>query len=232
MDNISLCKLIREALCDPEQAEVLGLSIDQISEIKQYIGEGWLPYYDQALPVTSRDIQRNINRFPQLYRLNLKTTDCHNPAEAAEVRKYFIKWAVMILKRDCQDIKRSRPPRNYSMEEPIGSGERSLTRADIIPDLRLSGIEALIVDELKCIGRQMREYIQKDPDSQLRTCHVRDRPDVNCQILLQLRFLSEPRLTLDDIAKRLQSPLQTIKSRLERSCLPLIKHIALELGYE
>lgn len=232
MDNTALCKLILQALQSAEAAEILALAIDQIPEIKLYLGEGWLPYYDQALPVTIRDIHRNINRFPPLYQLNLEDTGCDDPVKAEEVRKYFIKWVVMILKRDCHDIKRSRPPRNYSMEEPIGSGEGSLTRGDILPDLRLSGIEALLEDELRGICRQIREYIQKDPDSQLQNCHVRDRPDVNCQVLLQLRFLSEPRLTLDEIAKRLQSPLQTIKSRLERSCLPLIKHIALELGYQ
>ncbi len=231
MDNASLCKLIQEALHSPEKAEALALAIDHLPEVKRYLGEGWLPYYKKALPRTEKDVKRNISKFPQIYHLNLEATDFQNLNETANVRKKFISWVVMILKRDCHDVKRGKPPKDYSMDDIIGKGEGSLTIGDMTPDSRVSGIEALLVNELKKIGRQIQEYIQSDPDCQLCGCHVRNRPDINCQVLLQLRLLSEPRLTLEDIAQKLQAPLQTIKSRLERNCFPLIKNIALELGY-
>ncbi len=231
MDNASLCQLIREALHSPEKAEALALAIDQIPEIKTYLGKGYLPYYDAAILVTIRDVERNINKFPQMKGLDLETIDCHNPVAAKNVREKFISWVVMILKWDCYDIKRGKHS-ELSLDKSIGRDGENVTKKDMLPDLKISGIEALLVNELKKIGKQIQEYIQLDPDSQLRGCHVRDRPDINCQVLLQLRLLSEPHLTLQDISQRLQSPLQTIKSRLERNCLPIIRNIALELGYE
>jgi hypothetical protein len=112
MDDASLCQLIRDALRSPEQAEALAIVIDQLPKIKNYLGKGWLPYYNQALPTTERDVQRNISRFPQMYRLDMEVINCKNPSEAALVSECFIKWVVMILKRDCHapDVCRNRCP--------------------------------------------------------------------------------------------------------------------------
>ena len=231
MDNASLCKLIKEALHSPEKAEALAMAIDHLPEIKRYLGKGWLPYYDAAISVTVKDVERNINKFPEMKRLDLETINYDNPVETKYIREKFISWVVMILKCDCYDIKRGK--RNeQSLDESIRRDGEKETKKDNLPDLNISGIDALLAKELKKIGRQVKEYIQLDPDSQLRSCHIRDRPDINCQILLKLRLLSEPRLTLKDISQRLQVGIPTIQSRLERHCFPVIRNIALELGYE
>lgn len=231
MDNETLCRLIREALHSPEQAEVLALAIDQIPEVRAYIGQGLSPYYAEALLATQRDIQRNIRKFPQKYKLNLETLDYKNPSEIVHVKKYFIEWVVMILRRDCYDVRRRITPLILSLDEII-DGSSLITRGDIIADNTRSGIKKLIEQELNLIGEQLRLYIQEDPERKLRDCHIRDHPDINCQVLLQLRFLSKPSLTLQNIAQRLQSNPSTIKSRLERNCLPLIRNIVLNLGYD
>lgn len=234
MDDASLCQLIREALHSPQKAETLALAIDQLPEVKRYLGQGWMPYYDEALPVTERDVKRNINKFPQNYRLNLETTDCKNPSEAANVRKCFISWVKMILSRDCYDVKRGQKnrPKTVSMSETIGADE-GLTVGDIIADdVTLTGIKRLLEQEHRSLGRQMKSYIEEDPKMRLRNCHPRNRLNVNCQILSQKILLEEHPIKPRQVAQELGVPEQTVYDRWRNYCLPLLRTIAIELGYE
>jgi DNA-directed RNA polymerase specialized sigma24 family protein len=230
MDNASLCRLIREALQSesPEEVEKLALVIDQLPEIRRYLGKGWLPYYEKALPTTENDVRRNINKFPKVYGLNLETTDCQNPSDATNIRKQFISWVMIILKRDCQDVKRKKTPIIYSMDKVIGEG--STTIGETIPSLSDIG-DILENNELRDICTKLKQYIELDTDHELQNCYLRDRPDVNCQELLKLRYLNDSSLTLKNIAEQFQVSIQTIKSRFDRHCLPRIKKIALRIGY-
>ena len=155
MDNASLCQLIREALHSPEKAEALALAIDHLPEIKAYLYKDWPPsydqvfkekIYDQAIKATMRDVKRNINRFPQMKRLNLETINCRNPDEAANIRKNFIGWVMMILKRDCIDeMRKLKNKIVISLNEPISEGWEI---EDTIADRRnLNTIEVLITEE-------------------------------------------------------------------------------------
>jgi len=229
MDDETLCNLIRRALESPEQAEALALAIDQIPEVRRYLDKGLLPFYDQALPLTMRDVQHNIYKFTQRYRLNLETVNCQNPSETNNLRMHFVNWVLMILRRDCYDIRRRKTPRIYSLDEIIGEGNS--TKGGTVAAPTLSGLDDLLEGEQRHFCSQLRDYIETDPQGSLSSCHVRDRPEINCQVLLRLRLLKEPPLTLREIAERLQAPLQTIKSRLERNCMPLIREIVRELGY-
>ena len=234
MDDASLCQLIRDALHSPEQAEALAKLIDQLPKIKNYLGKGWLPYYDQALPTTERDVQRNISRFPQMYRLDMAVINCKNPSEAALVSERFIKWVVMILTRDCQDVKRRRvrEPIIVSMGDLKG-GEDSLTIEETIADdLTLTGIGKLIEEERRFLSNQIRCYIEEDPEMRLRNCHPRNRPNTNCQILSQKLLLAEPPLTRRQVARELGVPEPTVYDRWQNYCLPLLQQIARELGFQ
>ncbi len=236
MNDASLCKLIQEALHDPNKAEVLAYAIDHLPKIKNYLGNGWLPYYDEALPVTMRDIQQNINEFPQRYSLNLESVNCQNSSEAANVRECFIKWVNMILKCDCKDVKRrrDRQPRTVS----INRGEDGLTIEETIADdLTITGIECLLIEELHLLARTMRRYIEEDPEIRLRNCHPRNNSHLNCQILSQKILLKEPPLNPRQIARELTTAEtviseQTLYDRWRNYCLPLLRTIARELGYE
>ena len=240
MDD-SLCQLIRDAIQQkdgsPERQRAtaaLALAIDQLPEIPKFLGKGWQPYYQQALTITMRDVERNIAKFPKSYKLDMASVNCQNPSDAVTVRQCFVKWVVMILKRDCQDVKRGKinQPRELSSNAPVGQEAGAKTIEDIISDPSERGIERLIEKERRFIGKELKRYIESDSENQLRNCHVRDRQDINCQVLIQKRYLQNPPLTLEKIAQDLNSSLQTIKSRLTRNCLPLLREIALKLGYE
>ncbi|WP_341735342.1 hypothetical protein [Microcoleus sp. CAWBG640] len=238
MDDASLCQLIREALHSPQKAETLALAIDHLPEIKRYLDKGWQPYYDEALPMTERDVNRNINRFPQMYRLNLESVNCQNPSEAANVRRCFISWVMMILRRDCYDVKRRvNRPRIVSTSETIG-GEDSLTIEETIADdLTLSGIKLILERERRSLARQMKCYIEEDPEMRLRNCHPRNNANLDCQLLSQKLLLEEPPLNPRQVARELTTPEktipeQTVYDRWRNYCLPLLRIIARELGYE
>jgi DNA-directed RNA polymerase specialized sigma24 family protein len=233
MDNSLLCQLIRDALCNEQRAEALALAIDQIPEIKVYLGTGWLPYYDKALPTTIRDICKNIQRFPTMYKLDIQNLDCQNPQDAATIRKYFIKWVLIILRRDCYDVKRSQSnrPRQVSINEPIKSENGQRTVEDTIADPGITGILKLENEELKDIAQQIENYINTDPDNKLKNCHPRNNRDLNCQVLLRLKLLEQK--TTKEITQELNAREQTVYDRLRNSCLPLIKQITQEeLGYK
>jgi hypothetical protein len=249
MDDASLCQLIREALHSPKKAEALGFAIDQLPEIKRYLGKGWLPYYDEALPITERDVKRNINRFPQMYRLNLETVNCQNPSEAANVRECFIKWVKMILKRDCQDVKRrqDRQPRIVSMSDPIGEDD-GLTIEETIDSTRtldpteiptLKGLDILIAKEellenqrkAALILRLLPEYMRQLSEKMLSlledfsNCHPAGYPQANCYELVKRRLLRTPPQQWNDLANELQIPYGTVTAHWERKCKPLLKQL-------
>jgi hypothetical protein len=142
MDNASLCQLIREALHSPEKAEALALAIDQIPEVAN-LRTGWIPYYDQALLTTQKEVRRNINDFPKRSGLNLETTNCQDTNDAEKIKRKFIIWAKMILKGDCLDERkkqqnaRKRDPGSHpeiiSTNRPIGKND-SRTIEETISD--------------------------------------------------------------------------------------------------
>jgi hypothetical protein len=234
MDDASLCRLIQEALHDPNRVEALALAIDQLPKIKADIGKGWQPYYDKALPVTMRDIQRNINRFRQFYPLDLESVNCQNPAEVANVRKCFIKWVVIILKRDCQNVSRSKKNklRDLSISDPIDENENFTVGDTIADNLTLTGIKRLLEQERLFMGKKIKRYLEEDPERKLRNCHPRNSPHLNCQVIAQKLLIQEPSLNRRQLARELEVPEQTVYTRWNKYCLPLLLIIAKELGCE
>lgn len=237
MDDASLCQLIREALHSPEKAEALGFAIDHLPEVKRRLNQGWLPYYDEALPITERDVKRNINRFPQRYSLNLETVNCQNPSEAAKVRECFINWVMMILKTDCKDVKRGRKSKTVSTSETIGGNEDLTIEDTIADDLTLTGISRLLQKERHSLAGKIRRYIEEDPEMKLRNCHPRNNANLDCQLLSRKLLFEEPPLNPRQVAKELTTPEktipeQTVYDRWRNYCLPLLRRIARELGYE
>lgn len=235
MDDASLCQLIREALHSPEKAEALGFAIDHLPEVKRYLDKGWLPYYDEALPITEKDVKRNINQFPQMYRLNLETVNCQNPSEAANVRECFIKWVKMILKRDCQDVKlrRDRQPRIISMSETIG-GEDGLTIEETIDSRQtlnpndvppLNGLDQIIAEEELLENQKELVLMEHLLEKNLSNCHPAGYPQANCYELVKRRLLRTPPQKWNDLAKELQTPYGTVTAHWDRKCKPLLTQL-------
>ncbi|MEG4272010.1 MULTISPECIES: hypothetical protein [unclassified Microcoleus] len=226
MDDASLCQLIREALHSPEKAEILAFAIDQLPEVKRYLDKGWLPYYDEALPVTERDVKRNINKFPQIYRLNLETTDCQNASETAIVRKRFISWVMMILRLDCYDVKRGQKnrPRTVSLSDPAGINQGG-TIEDTIPDKQsLNGIGTLIADEELQENQQQEQELKRLIKTLV--CYPEGYPHCTCYELIQRRLLKTPPQQWKEIAIELQIPYGTVTAHWNRKCKKRLEELS------
>jgi hypothetical protein len=226
MDDASLCQLIREALHSPQKAETLALAIDQLPEVKRYLGQGWMPYYDEALPVTERDVNRNINKFPQNYRLNLETVNCQNSSETALVRKRFISWVMMILKRDCSDVKRGQKnrPKTVSLSDPAGINQGG-TIEDTIPDQKsLNSIENILIEEEFQENQQQQKKLKRIIESLL--CHPNGYPHCTCYELIQRRLLKIPPQQWREIETELQIPYGTVTAHWNRKCKQRLDEIS------
>jgi len=232
MDDASLCLLIGQALNDPKRAEILALAIDQLPEVKRYLNPGWQPYYEQALPTTQKDVQRNINKFPQISKLNMGDVDHKNTSDSAQVRKCFINWVLMILKRDCHDVKRKKRPIIVSTDTPIGKDgltieqtidSRQTWNLNDIPTL--DDLDIIIAEEEFVENQKKVALIQSLLEEKLSNCYPAGCPQGNCYELVQRRLLRTPPQQWQEIAKELQTPYGTVTAHWNRKCKPLLSQI-------
>lgn len=248
INSLSLCQLIREALSDRSKAAALALAIDQTPEIKVYLGKGLQPYYDEALPMTMRDVERNIQKFPQMYKLNMESVNCQDSSDAEVVRKYFHRWVKMILKCDCLDVQRRKMPRIISTSDSIGGvdglriedtidGRRTFNLDEEIPTLE--GLDGLIAQE-DLLENQKRavlmmhlflENIQNFSEKLtallegLSSCYPKDYPQANCYELIKRRLFITPPQKWHDLAKELEVNQGTVTAHWNRKCNPILTQI-------
>ncbi len=241
IDDSSLCRIIKQALQDSEgdqyphnAVEVLALVIDQLPEVKASLGKGWLPYYDEALPMTMRDIYRNISKFPARFELDMASVNCQDPSEAGHIRKCFVRWVVMILKRDCFDVMRLRDkrPQTFGIMALVGVEDGLLVDNVLGIEASPAAIDRLIQQEQLLVVEELKRYIEQDPEKKLRNCQPRGRPNCNCQTLSQKILLANSPHEIIKIAKELNIPYQTLLAHWKRKCIPLLQKLAIDFGYK
>jgi hypothetical protein len=91
-------------------------------------------------------------------------------------------------------------------------------------------IEQLEAEENQSLARNIAQYINRDPDAKLRKCYPKNRPDCNCQIIVQRLFLQQSPEKLSAIARQLNINTQTIHSFWRRTGFPKVRAIALEIA--
>ena len=255
-----LCELLKIALQNPEGSpereqtiENLSLAIEtlpeiQFSEIDRYIGRHFLEYYDRAIKKVPQNVIRNIHNFPQIYKLNIEAINCQQSHDSQLVRKKFLNYVILIIKRRCIDFYRKEHPKKdnnskiVSIHQPIGNNPQGIALGDTITDRsnsregyieKLSGIEKELQEELQYFAKKLKKYIEEDEGNKLKNCHPRNNKQCNCQILaIKLYGLQEPPIKTKEIARMLNVPQPTVFDRWREYCIPLLKQIVKELGYE
>ena len=130
-----------------------------------------------------------------------------------------------------------KPPISIDVPIQYGSGQ---TFADVLTDenpFNLETLEAEIEEwqrakNKKNMGSKLWQYIQEDPEGRLSKCASRKHPDCNCQLLSQRLYLKNPPDNLQKIAREFNIPYTTVVSHWKERAFPLLKVIALELGYQ
>lgn len=248
IDKCCLCQLIQKTLQHTERSEernnaieALCLMIEQIIDAKQLtVDKNLQIYIPEALKKTEEEVTNKIHKFPDIYKLNLENIDCKDSFDAEIVFKYFLKWLKVIITKDCIDAYRSakRKPTIISLNRKIVNDNNAIEFEENTPDKNnINSIDLLIEDELQSMSRKLREYIDKDFGNKLSKCHPKGNSKCHCQILIQKRFIEKnphtgKLYTLKEISEELETSLQTINTRLKDFCLPLLKEIIKELGYE
>ena len=77
---------------------------------------------------------------------------------------------------------------------------------------------------------ELLEWIETDPNDELKSRHVRGKPEINCQVLLQRKCLYGQ--TLQEIAKELGCAHSTLYQLLNNDCRHLLQKFSENQGYQ
>jgi Sigma-70 region 2 len=75
----------------------------------------------------------------------------------------------------------------------------------------------------------VREWVTADPTGELRRHHLREHPQVTCQVLILRRL--PPQASWKDLAQEWHIPLSTLSSFYRRECLPRLRGFGESEGY-
>ncbi len=65
--------------------------------------------------------------------------------------------------------------------------------------------------------------------SKLRRIHIRDRPDINCQVLIADRL--PPEIPWSELAQKYGVAIATLSNFYQRQCFPLLLNFGKSQGY-
>lgn len=202
--NQQLQQLVLEACSYPAKSLIRRQKLNELVRLVMKSGKLWQensPYYKDALQQT------------WLY-------FCRNPEQYNPERCSVITWLDNCLKWRLQDFRSSQTKEQaravsssiLGTEEAINLIENLPASADIPPILA-----------------ETYQWAETDPDGELRSIHVKERPDVTCQILILRRL--PPETPWKTIAKEFSLPPSTAPNFYKRECLPRLRNFALRQGY-
>jgi hypothetical protein len=84
-------------------------------------------------------------------------------------------------------------------------------------------------DSPLAILEETKKWVRADPEGELRSVHIKERPDVTCQILILRRL--PPETPWKNIALEFNLPPSTAPNFYKRECLPRLRNFAKNQGY-
>ena len=169
-----------------------------------------VPYYEDALQQTWLYLARNLCEA-------ITAKKAYDP-EIASVTT----WLNHYLKNCLKDLRRkeAKERSRRAIELVSESGER-INPAEDLP--------APPPADLKPLEEAIREWAEGDVTGDLRRIHVRNHPQVNCQVLILRRL--PPETTWDNLAAEFNLPRPTIHSFYRRQCKPRLQEFVTHEGY-
>lgn len=206
--NQHLQQLVAEACSYPPRSLQRRQKLNEIVRVVTKSGKLWqenTPYYKDALQQT------------WLY-------FCRNPEKYDPKKCSVITWLDNSLKWRLQDCRKA---------DAKDQSKKSV-------DLRLEGEETTNPintlenpphhsDRPLAVLEETREWVETDPTGELSSIHVKKRPDVTCQVLMQRRL--PPEASWESIALEFNLPPSTAPNFYKRECLPRLRNFAINQGY-
>ncbi len=152
---------------------------------------------------------------------------CQNLCEAVTAKTPYnrdrgrvVTWLNAYLKRRLQDARevRNRDKKTRSHSQVLDNGD-VVNVIDIHP----------APPDIPPILQRVQHWAQTDPTGELVATHVRDRPDITCQLLILRRLPPETEWKL--LATELDCPWTTLANFYRRQCVPMLRSFGESEGY-
>lgn len=148
---------------------------------------------------------------------------CRNLCEATTGSQYdphqanVITWINAYLKRRLQDQK-------------IALWEHQKQTVSLPLDSTHNPLENLAKStDSTSILPEIQEWVKQDPGGILKKTFIRDRPDLNCQLLILRRL--PPETSWEALAAEFKISSKTLSSFYSRQCLPRLREFGKQQGY-
>ncbi|PSB26180.1 hypothetical protein C7B69_11855 [filamentous cyanobacterium Phorm 46] len=212
-----ILQLVTEACKHPVGSLRRGRFLDKL--IREIVKSGKLwkentPHYEEALQKTWIYLSRNL----------CEATTAKEPYNPE--KSQITTWLNPYLKKRLLDCyRKQKQERERQIQLPIVSLDRLSDKKDIkyTENLKANPDVSFYLDELL-------EWIETDPNNELKSRHVRGKPEINCQVLLQRKCLYGQ--TLQEIAKEFGCAHSTLYQLLNNDCRHLLQQFSENQGYQ
>ncbi|MBD2678802.1 MULTISPECIES: helix-turn-helix domain-containing protein [Nostoc] len=233
-----LKKLIDEVCCypdpSPERQKALNRLLIVIQQLPGIYKSGHQDYLE-ALNLTWEWVSRKICAFEARSRSDSKGV-------SPSLQQSLVIWINGYLKWRIKDL--YIPDSNYtiSLDRLTRNDEGDQTSLlNILPDPQSPTITLDLLDikiaqiqenQRQSLGKRIRQYIEQDEEGKLTASCLRKNPECHCQLLTMRLLLENPPHKISDIARDLNISNQTLYSHWKKNCLPLLREIGINFGYE
>ena len=216
-NNLSqkLKQLVAEACSHPPKSLMRRQKLSEIVRSIVKSGRLWqedTPHYHDALQQTWVYFCRNVCE------ANTATT-AYDPNRGS-----VITWLDQYLKKRLLDC--SIEQKNNQNGVSFSPTSDDLETIDIINNLENPPTHS---DSPLIILEETKKWVEEDPEGELRSVHIKERPDVTCQILILRRL--PPENSWKNIALEFNLPPSTAPNFYKRECLPRLRNFAKNQGY-
>ncbi|MEO6862370.1 MAG: sigma-70 family RNA polymerase sigma factor, partial [Microcoleus sp.] len=210
-----LQQLVGEACSHPPKSLMRRQKLSEIVRLIVKSGKLWqegTPHYNDALQQT------------WIY-------FCRNVCEANTAKKPYdphlgsvITWLDTYLKKRLQDFSNERKQEQFISDlQPISADSEAINLINYVENPPTHSDSPLVILE------ETKKWVLADPEGELRSVHIKKRPDVTCQILILKRL--PPETSWEKIGLEFNLPPSTAPNFYKRECLPRLRNFAKKQGY-
>ncbi len=207
---VKLQQLVAETCTEPPLSLNRQKGLAQLVKLIQHSGKLWkeaVPQYEDALQQTWFYLCRNL--------CEATTGACYDGEKGT-----VINWVNAYLKRRLQDYRIEGLIQQKTRINPYCTSEGEVY--DPVDHLPAPSPPPMLLEEIQ-------QWVKTDPLGKLRRIHIRDRPDIHCQVLILRRL--PPETPWEELAQEFQIGKNTLSSFYSRQCLPRLRDFAYSQGY-
>jgi len=201
-----LSQLVTQACQHPHGSLQRRQGLTQLIQAIIKSGKLWwenTPYYEEALQQTWLYMCRNI--------CEANTGRQYDPS-----RSSVTTWLDRYLKRRLQDFRIEEQQQKNRYVAPGG-------------DDKINPIDNVPAPQSIPILEETRHWAESDSDGELRSTHIKGRPELNCQMLILRRL--PPQTGWQELAVEFDCPYQTLANFYKRQCRPRLRKFGESQGY-